>query len=148
MDCGAALPVLRIVFDIAKAGAFHLDYPGLRVDFEHRFDASVLKQTEVPPSTRPGRVKTGIRRQCRNTSAPLYMGVSRDTCRLHVSEHYGDASPGAHVRNPVTGIDALHRDLTVKAHPGCRPGIETMPWGRDMGVTGPFANRLVFFAAT
>ena len=35
MDCGAALPVLRI-FEIAKARTFHLDYPGLRVDFERR----------------------------------------------------------------------------------------------------------------
>jgi uncharacterized glyoxalase superfamily protein PhnB len=109
-------PILRS-FDEAKAREFYLDYLGFRVLFEHRFEASL----------------------------PLYMGIARDGVELHLSEHHGDASPGAALRIAVTDIDALHAELIAKAYRFARPTIETMPWGtRDMCVTDPFGNRLTF----
>ena len=85
MKLGAVTPILRI-FDEAKAREFYVDFLGFTVDFEHRFD--------------PG--------------APLYMQVSRDDCRLHLSEHHGDASPGAKVRIAIDDVEALHAELIGK----------------------------------
>jgi catechol 2,3-dioxygenase-like lactoylglutathione lyase family enzyme len=102
-------------FDESKAREFYLDYLGFRVVFEHRFE--------------PG--------------LPLYMGVARDG--LHLSEHHGDASPGAAMRIEVGDIDALQAELDAKTYPNARPRVERMPWGtRDMTVTDPFGNRLTF----
>jgi len=71
--------------------------------------------------------------------------VSRGDCVLHLSEHHGDATPGAALRVPVTDLEALQRELAAKPYPFARPAIEDMPWGtRDMPVTDPFGNRLVF----
>lgn len=117
MDLGAPIPILRI-FDIEKAREFYLGYLGFSLVFEHRFDPD----------------------------APLYMGVSRGGCTLHLSEHYGDACPGSAVRLPVVSIDQLHRELTGKVYAYNRPAVESMPWGmREMRMLDPFGNRLLFF---
>jgi len=109
-------PVLR-TFDEAKAREFYLDFLGFSVVFEHRFEPSL----------------------------PLYMGIVRGECMLHLSEHHGDASPGASMRIEVQDIDALHAELVAKAYKHARPSIHAMPWGtRDMAVTDPFGNRLTF----
>jgi uncharacterized glyoxalase superfamily protein PhnB len=109
-------PILRS-FDEAKAREFYVDYLGFRVVFEHRFE--------------PG--------------LPLYMEVARDGCRLHLSEHHGDASPGASMRIEVSDIDALCAELAAKNYRHARPEVHTMPWGtRDMALTDPFGNRLTF----
>lgn len=79
---------------------------------------------------------------------PLYMGVARDACALHLTEHHGDASPGAAARIEVSDLDAFHAELVAKTYRFARPSIETMPWGtRDMTVTDPFGNRLTFTTA-
>ena len=109
-------PILRI-FDEPMAREFYLRYLGFAVVFEHRFE--------------PG--------------MPLYIGVLRGACVLHLSEHAGDASPGAAMRIEVGDLDAFHAELTAKGHKLARPAIETMPWGtRDMRLTDPFGNRLTF----
>jgi uncharacterized glyoxalase superfamily protein PhnB len=109
-------PILRS-FDEAKAREFYLDYLGFRVLFEHRFEPQL----------------------------PLYMGIARDGVELHLSEHHGDASPGASLRIAVADIDALQAELAARAYRYARPQVETMPWGtRDMTVTDPFGNRLTF----
>jgi catechol 2,3-dioxygenase-like lactoylglutathione lyase family enzyme len=72
---GAVTPIMRI-FDMAKAREFYLDFLGFEVEFEHRFD----------------------------DNAPLYMGVVRDGCILHLSEHHGDGAPGVAVRIKVEDI--------------------------------------------
>jgi uncharacterized glyoxalase superfamily protein PhnB len=119
MPIGPVTPLLRI-FDDALARRFYLGYLGFDLLFEHRFE--------------PG--------------SPLYMGVRRDGCELHLSEHHGDASPGASVRIAVSDLDALHAELTARPHPHLRPAIETMPWGtRDMQLIDPFSNRLTFTSA-
>jgi uncharacterized glyoxalase superfamily protein PhnB len=112
-------PILRI-FDETKAREFYLDYLGFSIVFEHRF-------------------APGMR---------LYMGVARDACALHLSEHHGDASPGASARIEVGDLDALHAELAAKAYRFERPSIASMPWGaRDMTITDPFCNRLTFTTA-
>ena len=115
MKLGKTTPILRI-FDEAKAKEFYVDFLGFKVDWEHRFE--------------PG--------------LPLYLQVSRGDCVLHLSEHYGDGSPGAALRIQVDALDDLQRELIGKAYKYARPGIEQMPWGRDMSVSDPFGNRLTF----
>lgn len=72
------------------------------VDFEHRFE--------------PG--------------APLYMGISRDECKLHLSEHHGDSTPGAAIRIPVDELEAYHQQLLAKRYRFGRPGLQDQEWVR------------------
>lgn len=109
-------PILRS-FDEAKARAFYVDFLGFSVLFEHRF----------------------------HDGAPLYMGIVRDQCELHLSEHHGDACPGSSLRIAVDDVDALCAELRTKTHTFARPEVQDMPWGtRDFTVTDPFGNRLTF----
>jgi uncharacterized glyoxalase superfamily protein PhnB len=119
MTLGKTTPLLRI-FDEARAREFYLGFLGFSVVFEHRFE--------------PG--------------MPLYMGIVRDDCGLHLTEHHGDVCPGAGMRIAVSDIDALHAELSAKAYKHARPSINEMPWGtRDMTLTDPFGNRLTFTTA-
>jgi len=116
MKIGNVTPILR-AFDEAKSKEFYVDFLGFKVDWEHRFD----------------------------DRAPLYMQVSKSDCVLHLSEHHGDSSPGAAMRIEVDDIDALHKELSDKKYKNARPGIQDQPWGtRDMTVSDPFGNKLIF----
>lgn len=117
---GPAIPILRI-FDEAKAREFYLDFLGSTVEFEHRF----------------------------GDNFPLYMGLSLGGCPLHLSEHHGDCCPGAAVRISCTGIEELAKALAAKNYRYAKPGKpEQMPWGmRELRITDPFGNRLIFFQA-
>jgi len=87
VSLGRTTPILRI-FDEARAREFYVDFLGFKVDWEHRFE--------------PG--------------LPLYAQVSREGCVLHLSEHHGDASPGAAMRIESTDLDACgagHEELQV-----------------------------------
>jgi Glyoxalase superfamily protein len=108
-------PVLRS-FDAGVARAFYIDYLGFQVDWEHRFEPAL----------------------------PLYLQISRAGLVLHLSEHHGDASPGACVFIRMTGLTAFHAELVAKAYTGARPQIAVMDWGRQMTLTDPFMNRLRF----
>lgn len=111
-----AIPILRI-FSVEKAREFYIGFLAFRVAFEHRFDPE----------------------------APLYLGVERDGLTLHLSEHHGDACPGATVFVPVENLDALHREIATRNYRFMRPGIEPTPWGaREMTVIDPFGNRIRF----
>ena len=119
MNIGPVTPILRS-FDEALARDFYVRYLGFEVLFEHRFE--------------PG--------------LPLYLGLRRGACELHLSEHHGDASPGASVRIAVDDVDALQAELAARGHPNLRPAVHAMPWGtRDLAVTDPFGNRLTFTSA-
>jgi uncharacterized glyoxalase superfamily protein PhnB len=108
------IPILRI-FSIEKAREFYLDYAGFHVDWEHRFD----------------------------DNAPLYMQVSRDGLVLHLSEHYGDGSPGAAVHVNFQGVGEFHAELTAKNYGYLRPGITETFWGTaQLKLTDPFGNRI------
>ncbi|MCB1521171.1 MAG: VOC family protein [Hyphomicrobiaceae bacterium] len=112
------IPILRM-FDVEHALRFYRDFLGFAVDWEHRFE----------------------------TGAPLYLQVSRSGVLLHLSEHHGDATPGSAIRIGVLAIEELHASLAVKPYKYARPGIALKPWGqREMTVTDPSGNRIIFFA--
>jgi len=116
-ELGAVTPILRI-FDIDKAHEFYLGFLGFAVRWEHRF----------------------------GENTPLYTEIARDGCVLHLSEHFGDASPGSAVRVRVVDIVALHRELTAKDYRFAKPGLCETPWKtREISLTDPFSNRLHFF---
>ena len=116
---GKVTPILRI-FDEAKAREFYVDFLGFTVDWEHRFEAGM----------------------------PLYMQVSKENCSLHLSEHFGDGSPGVHIRIETSDVDEFQQSLIAKRYKHARPGVEDMPWGsREMTIADPSGNRLTFFAS-
>ena len=116
MTLQSPIPIMRI-FDLALAKRFYVDWLGFKVDWEHTFE--------------PG--------------APKYVQVSRDAAVLHLSEHYGDCSPGAKVLIHIDDVEALHRELASRPNPNMRPGVELAPWNaKFMQVTDPFGNRLCF----
>lgn len=115
---GPVTPVLRI-FDTAKAREFYLDFLGFTLDWEHRFAEGL----------------------------PLYQAISQGACQLHLSEHHGDASPGARLRIPCADLDAYQQALLAQDYGYARPGIDEQPWGREMTIADPFGNRLTFIDA-
>ncbi|MEX2453640.1 MAG: glyoxalase superfamily protein [Rhodospirillaceae bacterium] len=109
------IPILRI-FEVGKAMEFYRDFLGFAVDWEHRFGENF----------------------------PLYCQVSRGAAILHLSEHAGDASPGAHAFVFMTGVDVLQTELTARDYRYMKPGTADQPWGRELRVVDPFSNRLTF----
>ena len=74
------------------------------------------------------------------------MQVSRDGCILQLSEHHGDACPGASMHIQVTELDAFVRSLVEQNYKYAKPGIEEVPWGnRQTQIADPFGNKIVFF---
>ncbi len=114
----SSTPVLRS-FDEAKAREFYVEFLGFDVVFEHRFAPDL----------------------------PLYLGLRRDGCGLHLSEHFGDATPGARLRIELEGVEAFRDALAAKRYRHARPGPpEKKPWNSlEFSVTDPFGNTLVFF---
>ncbi|MEM8745035.1 MAG: glyoxalase superfamily protein [Pseudomonadota bacterium] len=110
-------PILRM-FDVAKAREFYVDFLGFTINWEHRFEENF----------------------------PLYMEIARDGCVLHLSEHHGDCCPGGAIRIEASNIEDFQKTLAASAYKYAKPGLEEMPWNaREMTVTDPFGNRLVFF---
>lgn len=111
-------PILRI-FDEAKAREFYLDFLGFTLNFEHRF----------------------------GDNFPLYMGVSHSGCDINLSEHYGDASPGAHLRIRTDDVDAFCKTLRAADYKFAKPGRGgKTPWGTsEFTLTDPFGNKLTFY---
>jgi uncharacterized glyoxalase superfamily protein PhnB len=115
MQFHAPVPILRS-FDEAKAREFYIDWLGFTVTFEHRFE--------------PG--------------TPLYMGIERGECRIHLSEHHGDGTPGTAIRIRVDDLEAFHASL--KPYKYYRPGLQDQEWGtREMVVQDGFGNKLIFY---
>jgi len=112
------VPILRI-FDVDKAKEFYLGYLGFQVDWEHRFD----------------------------DNAPLYMQVSRGSLVLHLSEHYGDGTPGTVISVRMRGVEEFHRELSAKNYKYLRPGLDDerpdLPF-KTVKTIDPFGNRIRF----
>ena len=116
MNLQSAIPVLRI-FDADIARQFYVDWLGFTLDWQHQFEPTL----------------------------PKYLQVSRGTVVLHLSEHYGDCSPGAKIIINTDDVGALHAELGTRPNPRMRPGIEIAPWNaKVMLVTDPFGNRISF----
>jgi uncharacterized glyoxalase superfamily protein PhnB len=110
------IPVLRI-FDVAKATEFYVDWLGFKVDWEHRFGKNF----------------------------PLYMQISLGDIVIHLTEHYGDCSPGSKIFIETNGIDELHKQLTSTDYKYYKPAVETAPWNaKTMELIDPFGNKLLF----
>jgi uncharacterized glyoxalase superfamily protein PhnB len=116
---GPVVPVLRS-FDEARTRDFYLNFLGFAHVFEHRFA----------------------------DWAPLYMGVRHGDCVIHLSEHYGDATPGGCVRILVDDVAAYAAELRAKEHGNARPGEPgRTPWGtREIAIKDPSSNTLIFFS--
>lgn len=120
MKLGPCTPIFRM-FDVAKAREFYLDWLGFQVDFEHRFEPN----------------------------APLYMGLSKGDCKLHLSEHHGDGNPGLHARVQVDEVEAYHAQLIAAKYKYNRPGLQEQEWGTiEFTVYDPFGNRITFWRST
>jgi len=110
------VPIFRS-FNEAATKSFYIDFLGFDLAFEHRFE--------------PG--------------FPLYMGVQMGDCELHLSEHYGDASPGSSVRIEIPDVHAYCQALNDKKTHHARPGVQTQDWGfHDMTINDPNGNTLIF----
>ncbi len=106
-----AVPVLRI-YDLAKAMEFYVDFLGFRLDWEHRYAPDL----------------------------PVYAQVSRSGVKLHLSQHYGDGTPGAVVYIRVDDAPALLGELHAKQASFARPA----PNALQADITDPFGNVLRF----
>lgn len=110
------IPIFRI-FDYTKAVEFYVDWLGFTIDWKHTFEENT----------------------------PIYMQVSREGIILHLSEHYGDSTPGARVYIECTGLKEYHKLLLDKKYKYNRPGLEYAFYGAwCMEVIDPFGNRLTF----
>ena len=109
------IPILRI-FDETLARGFYLTYLGGAETFSHRFDPK----------------------------APLYLGVQLHGADLHLSQHFGDATPGSSIRLRVEDLTRYHAQLAETPYPNAAPSLHAQPWGLDMPVSDPFGNRIIF----
>lgn len=107
----AAIPILRI-YDRDKALEFYCDFLGCTLDWEHRFADDL----------------------------PLYMQVSRGGMVLHLSEHYGDGTPGSAVWIRTGNPRSLFAELLAKQTRFARPGVDK----DEATLTDPFGNMLRF----
>ena len=74
---------------------FYVGFLGFEVVWEHRYD----------------------------DHAPLYAEVVRDGVRLHLTEHHGDASPGAAVYIEIEDAVRFQQELLAKEYDYARPGV-------------------------
>jgi len=110
------VPALRM-FDPPKTLEFYVDFLGFKIDWEHRFSSDL----------------------------PLYLQISMKDIVLHLSEHYGDATPGAKVFIHMKGIAKFQAALSAKKYRFAKPGLVGEPYGATtMTVYDPASNRLVF----
>jgi len=107
----AAIPILRI-YDEALARQFYVDYLGMTVDWEHRYEPTM----------------------------PLYMQVSLGGMTLHLSQHYGDGTPGGAVYIDVDPLQPFLAGLQAKQASFARPSAGC----DDATLTDPFGNMLRF----
>jgi len=119
MHLSSAVPIIRI-FSEEKAKEFYLNFLGFSLEWEHRFEQGF----------------------------PLYAQIRRADLVLHLSEHHGDATPGSTVFVPTVDIDAFHKELNEKDYKYAKPGVEELPWGRQIEVADPFGNRIRFCELT
>lgn len=65
---------------------------------------------------------------------PLYLFLERNGVQLHLSEHTGDATPGALVYFWVDEVDSVASEFGVD--------VREQPWGREIELVDPDGNRL------
>ncbi|CAG9623711.1 glyoxalase superfamily protein [Sutcliffiella rhizosphaerae] len=115
-----SIPVLRI-FEVDKAKEFYCDFLEFEINWEHRFEPDF----------------------------PIYMEIQSGECKLHLSEHHGDGTPGTLIRIATENIESLHESLLKKDYKYTRPGLEDTPWNmKEIRIGDPFGNRIIFYEKT
>jgi catechol 2,3-dioxygenase-like lactoylglutathione lyase family enzyme len=110
------IPILRI-FDVAKAKEFYIDWLGFTIGFEHQFEPN----------------------------APYYFGIYKDDIELHLSEHYGDGTPGSNVFIVCNEIEKYFAELQSRPYKYYRPNIiNTFYNTKSIIIQDPFGNKLSF----
>jgi extradiol dioxygenase family protein len=105
------------MFDVAATIRFYIDYLGCSLDW-----------------------------QAGEGDRPVYLQVSRDGMKLHLSSHHDDGTPGTAVLVEVRNIDALHTELDKRGYPFFNPGIGPGPGNvREMQLIDPASNRIRFY---
>ena len=111
-----AIPILRM-FDVAKAKEFYIDWLGFTIEFEHQFEENT----------------------------PYYIGIKRDNIEIHLSEHYGDATPGSKVFIICDEIEKYYNELQGRPYKYYRPCLEKAFYGAlEFSVQDPFGNKISF----
>lgn len=116
MQSGSITPILRI-FDVELAQSFYLEFLGFQLDWQHQFEDNF----------------------------PLYLQISKDDCVIHLSEHFGDASPHSAIRIYWEHIYELHSELSQKNYKFSKPQVEKQI-GRHLNSASPilFQTELSF----
>lgn len=110
------IPILRM-FDVAKAKEFYFEWLGFKIEFEHQFEENT----------------------------PYYIGITKDDIQLHLSEHYGDATPGSKVFIVCNEIKKYFAELQSRPYKYYRPCLEkTFYAALEFSVQDPFGNKLSF----
>ena len=110
------IPILRL-FDVAKAKEFYIDWLDFKIEFEHQFEENT----------------------------PYYIGIKRDNIEIHLSEHYGDATPGSKVFIICDEIKKHFDELQRRPYKYYRPCLEKTFYGSlEFSVQDPFGNKVSF----
>lgn len=116
IELRAATPILRM-HDLAVTKRFYLEYLGCTLDWQDG-----------------------------DGDRPIYMQVSRDGLRLHLSSHHDDGTPGTAVLVVTSGVAELHAELAGKNYPYLNPGLGPGPaGGLELQLIDPASNRLRFY---
>jgi catechol 2,3-dioxygenase-like lactoylglutathione lyase family enzyme len=112
----SVVPILRM-YDVTATIRFYVEYLGCSLDWQDG-----------------------------EGDRPVYLQVSRDEIRLHLSSHHDDGTPGTAVLVIVRNVEALHAELRKRGYPFLNPGIEPGPGnGREMQLIDPASNRIRFY---
>jgi len=115
----SVVPIVRI-FDWPTARDFYLDFLGWQVAW-------------------------GTPDADHDDHLPVYVEISGPAgARLHLSEHYGDGTPGGAVLIHVPDVDALHAHLSARRVNAVPPAVKAEAMGRTVTVHDPFGNRVTF----
>jgi Glyoxalase superfamily protein len=112
------IPILRI-FDYDKAVEFYINWLSFKIDWENKPDNS-----------------------------QIYLQISLGYVVLHLSEHYGDSTPGSGVYTEnFKGLKKFHSQISAIEYKYYKPGLQKpMLKSRSlcMDIIDPFGNRLSF----
>ena len=107
-----------MLYNVEIAQTFYLDYLGFQLDWQHQF----------------------------GDNFPLYLQVSKGDCVIHLSEHFGDASPHSAIRIYWENLSLLHAELHAKNDKFAKPQIKKTDWETlELSISDPFSNRLIFW---
>ena len=76
---------------------------------------------------------------------PYYIGIKRDNIEIHLSELYGDSTPGSKVFIICDEIEKYYNKCTARPYKYYRPCLEKTFYGAlEFSVQDPFGNKLSF----